>query len=141
MLGDSFPVGCAPSGVMLPDNTKNLDHKHPLYGTENGIYLSGCGISNLMMSWGKDESLDSKIQHATVGEFCSELLHFSRFQHFILDAHFCFWISDESCLFLCPFSVFFQPVDITILHFQKRFLRIFPGLFVLRSRLGISTTC
>ena len=82
MLGDSFPVGCAPS-VMLPDNKKNLDHKHPLYGTENGIYLSGCGISNLMMSWGKDESLDSKIhrQHISflgiLARNCYISIHFS----------------------------------------------------------------
>ncbi|CAL1168762.1 unnamed protein product [Cladocopium goreaui] len=55
VLGDSFPVGCAPDMVGLPDSKKNLDHSHPLYGTKNGIYQSGCGISNLMMSWGKDE--------------------------------------------------------------------------------------
>ena len=59
VLGDSFPVGCAPDMVGLPDSKKNLDHSHPLYGTKNGIYQSGCGISNLMMSWGKDEQLDS----------------------------------------------------------------------------------
>mmetsp|Transcript_44184 Transcript_44184/g.70209 ORF Transcript_44184/g.70209 Transcript_44184/m.70209 type:complete len:614 (+) Transcript_44184:95-1936(+) len=57
VLGDSFPVGCAPDMVGLPDSKKNLDHSHPLYGTKNGIYQSGCGISNLMMSWGKDEYL------------------------------------------------------------------------------------
>jgi inositol oxygenase len=49
--------------VGLPDSKKNLDHSHPLYGTKNGIYQSGCGISNLMMSWGKDEQLDSTVRH------------------------------------------------------------------------------
>jgi len=63
VLGDSFPVGCAPDMVGLPDSKKNLDHSHPLYGTKNGIYQSGCGISNLMMSWGKDEQLDSTVRH------------------------------------------------------------------------------
>ena len=51
VVGNSFPVGCA---LPVPE-TKNPDHSHPLYGTEHGIYQPGCGISNLMMPWGKDE--------------------------------------------------------------------------------------
>lgn len=104
MLGDSFPVGCAPSGVLLPDNKKNLDHKHPLYGTDNGIYLSGCGISNLMMSWGKDESLDSKIFSTQVlGIFFSELLHFQHISAFHTRCALLFLdLEMKAVLFLCP---------------------------------------
>ncbi|CAK9100632.1 unnamed protein product [Durusdinium trenchii] len=58
VLGDTFPVGCAPAedACLLPEAFKtNPDYSHPLYGTKNGIYKAGCGISNLIMSWGKDE--------------------------------------------------------------------------------------
>jgi len=34
---------------------ENPDVEHPVYSTKNGIYEPGCGISNLLMSWGHDE--------------------------------------------------------------------------------------
>jgi inositol oxygenase len=33
----------------------NPDYDHPVYGTKNGMYEPGCGISNLTFSWGHDE--------------------------------------------------------------------------------------
>ena len=41
----AFRWAVLPDMVGLPDSKKNLDHSHPLYGTKNGIYQSGCGIS------------------------------------------------------------------------------------------------
>jgi len=58
VVGDTFPVGCAPAedAIVFPEAFKgNPDYKHPVYGTVNGIYEPGCGISNLLMSWGHDE--------------------------------------------------------------------------------------
>jgi inositol oxygenase len=58
VVGDTFPVGCAPveDAIVFPDAFKgNPDYKHPIYGAKNGIYEPGCGISNLVMSWGHDE--------------------------------------------------------------------------------------
>ena len=58
VVGDTFPVGCAPAedAVVFPESFKeNPDYKHPVFGTKNGIYHPGCGITNLMFSWGHDE--------------------------------------------------------------------------------------
>eukprot|EP00438_Fugacium_kawagutii_P036161 Skav228030 [mRNA] locus=scaffold1073:236214:237089:- [translate_table: standard] len=58
VVGDTFPVGCAPAedAVVFPESFKqNPDYNHPVYGSKFGIYKAGCGISNLMLSWGHDE--------------------------------------------------------------------------------------
>jgi inositol oxygenase len=59
VVGDTFPVGCAFSpAIIYPDTFKgNPDHGHPIYGTELGIYSKGCGMDNVMLSWGHDEYL------------------------------------------------------------------------------------
>jgi inositol oxygenase len=59
VVGDTFPVGCAfDSRIIYPDTfKKNPDHGHPVYGTKNGIYSPGCGLDNIMLSWGHDEYL------------------------------------------------------------------------------------
>lgn len=58
VVGDTFPVGCKPSdecvfGARSFEDNPDIDH--PVYSTEDGMYKRGCGISNLMMSWGHDE--------------------------------------------------------------------------------------
>jgi inositol oxygenase len=58
VVGDTFCVGCAPSGdcVFGLDSFKdNPDLKDPVYNTKYGIYEANCGVSNLVMSWGHDE--------------------------------------------------------------------------------------
>merc|ERR1712048_1219948 len=58
VVGDTFPVGCAPSDACvfgLESFKGNPDLKDAVYSTANGMYKEGCGISNLMMSWGHDE--------------------------------------------------------------------------------------
>jgi inositol oxygenase len=59
VVGDTFPVGCAfDKRIIYPDTFKgNPDHDHGIYGTKNGIYNPGCGLDNLMLSWGHDEYL------------------------------------------------------------------------------------
>jgi len=59
VVGDTFPVGCAfDKGIIYPDTFKgNPDYNDPIYSTENGIYTPGCGMSNIMLSWGHDEYL------------------------------------------------------------------------------------
>jgi len=63
VVGDTFPVGCAfDDKCIYPDTfAANPDYGHEVYGTEFGIYGPpggpGCGIGNLMMSWGHDEYL------------------------------------------------------------------------------------
>jgi len=60
VVGDTFPVGCAFDDRIVygKDSFKdNPDIDHPVYGTEMGIYSEGCGLENIMLSWGHDEYL------------------------------------------------------------------------------------
>ncbi|KAH8819363.1 putative inositol oxygenase [Xylogone sp. PMI_703] len=59
VVGDTFPVGCAFSDkIIYPDTfTNNPDYGHDIYGTKYGIYSPGCGMDNIMLSWGHDEYL------------------------------------------------------------------------------------
>ena len=56
--GDTFPVGCKPgqSVVFGDDSFKdNVDLKDERYNTKTGMYTAGCGMENVLMSWGHDE--------------------------------------------------------------------------------------
>ncbi|MDX2036443.1 MAG: inositol oxygenase family protein [Isosphaeraceae bacterium] len=59
VVGDTFPVGCAFSDrIVFPEFFSfNPDSKNPAYGTECGIYEPGCGLDNVLLSWGHDEYL------------------------------------------------------------------------------------
>lgn len=59
VVGDTFPVGCAyDERIIYPESfALNPDFKDPVYSTEYGIYSPGCGLDNVMLSWGHDEYL------------------------------------------------------------------------------------
>jgi inositol oxygenase len=59
VVGDTFPVGCAysPTIVFSEFFQANPDVNDPRYSTKLGIYQEGCGLDNVMMSWGHDEYL------------------------------------------------------------------------------------
>lgn len=60
VVGDTFPVGCAfDERIVLAKSTfqGNPDIHHPVYSTKYGIYEPGCGMDNIMLSWGHDEYL------------------------------------------------------------------------------------
>jgi len=59
VVGDTFPVGCKFSDAIIYPGTfeNNPDNKDPIYSTEHGIYSPGCGLDNIMLSWGHDEYL------------------------------------------------------------------------------------
>jgi inositol oxygenase len=58
VVGDTFPVGCAFSErVVFPEFfADNPDSAVPEYQTPCGIYAPGCGLDNVHLSWGYDES-------------------------------------------------------------------------------------
>jgi len=64
VVGDTFPVGCAFSpSIILPESfALNPDFQDPVYSTEYGIYSPGCGLENVMLSWGHDEYLHHVIE-------------------------------------------------------------------------------
>ncbi|RYP20182.1 hypothetical protein DL765_002941 [Monosporascus sp. GIB2] len=59
VVGDTFPVGCAfDEKIIYPGSfAANPDTRDPIYSTKNGIYAPGCGLDNVMLSWGHDEYL------------------------------------------------------------------------------------
>lgn len=59
VVGDTFPVGCAfDRRIIYPDTFEgNPDSTNDIYSTEHGIYTPGCGLDNVMLSWGHDEYL------------------------------------------------------------------------------------
>ncbi|CAF3794577.1 unnamed protein product [Rotaria sp. Silwood1] len=64
-VGDTFPVGCMFErvGVFPEYFDHNPDIKHPVYSTKLGIYQQGCGLNNLIMSFGHDEYLYKVLTH------------------------------------------------------------------------------
>ncbi|KAF4635459.1 hypothetical protein G7Y89_g2630 [Cudoniella acicularis] len=65
VVGDTFPVGCAfDKRIIYPETFRgNPDSSHEIYGTKNGIYQPGCGLDNMMLSWGHDEYLYHIVKH------------------------------------------------------------------------------
>jgi inositol oxygenase len=60
VVGDTFPVGCAfDDGIIFGNESfkDNEDYKNEFYNTKFGIYSPGCGLDNVMLSWGHDEYL------------------------------------------------------------------------------------
>lgn len=59
VVGDTFPVGCAfDDKIIYPGSfSENPDSRDPIYSTRDGIYSAGCGLDNVMLSWGHDEYL------------------------------------------------------------------------------------
>ncbi|WOK96982.1 putative inositol oxygenase [Canna indica] len=57
VVGDTFPVGCAydESNVHFKYFKENTDYNNPKYNTKFGVYSEGCGLENVLMSWGHDD--------------------------------------------------------------------------------------
>ncbi|KAF5935364.1 hypothetical protein HYC85_026493 [Camellia sinensis] len=56
VVGDTFPLGCAFDESIVHHKyfEYNSDSKNSTYCTKNGIYSEGCGLDNVMISWGHD---------------------------------------------------------------------------------------
>ena len=84
VVGDEWPVGCAPSPKIVCSHffERNPDTKHPVYGTKLGIYEEGCGLDNLVISFGHDEYLARVLADAIADNACTfprEALHIARY--------------------------------------------------------------
>ncbi|GKV11845.1 hypothetical protein SLEP1_g23064 [Rubroshorea leprosula] len=55
--GDTFPLGSAfdEANIHYKYFKENPDFNNPAYNTKNGIYSEGCGLDNVMISWGHDD--------------------------------------------------------------------------------------
>jgi len=60
VVGDTFVVGCKPGPSVVYGEASfkgNPDMLDPRYNTYYGQYEAGCGLDNLLVSWGHDEYL------------------------------------------------------------------------------------
>jgi inositol oxygenase len=59
VVGDTFPVGCAfDERIVFPELfDANPDRGDPRLATRDGIYREGCGLDQVLLSWGHDEYL------------------------------------------------------------------------------------
>ncbi|KAJ8539712.1 hypothetical protein K7X08_013964 [Anisodus acutangulus] len=57
VVGDTFPVGCAFDESIIHHKyfKENQDFENAIYNNKNGVYSEGCGLENVMMSWGHDD--------------------------------------------------------------------------------------
>ncbi|KAK4572263.1 hypothetical protein RGQ29_030623 [Quercus rubra] len=55
--GDTLIVGCAydESIVYYKYLKENPDYNNPAYNTKLGVYSEGCGLENVLLSWGHDD--------------------------------------------------------------------------------------
>ncbi|KHN98630.1 myo-inositol oxygenase [Metarhizium album ARSEF 1941] len=82
VVGDTFPVGCAfDKRIILPETFgANPDTKDPIYKTKFGIYAPGCGLDNIMLSWGHDEYLYHVVQdQSTLPEEALAMIRYHSF--------------------------------------------------------------
>ncbi|THG96497.1 hypothetical protein EW145_g7770 [Phellinidium pouzarii] len=68
-LQDTFIVGCAFSDTnVYPEIFAGNPNSHdPVYASKYGIYKPGCGLENVMLSWGHDE-VHSSLEQSTLPE-------------------------------------------------------------------------
>src|SRR5262249_51641405 len=80
VVGDTFPVGCAYSDkVVFPEFfADNPDYKVAAYQTPDGVYEKGCGLDNVLLSWGHDEYL----YHVVKDYLPPEALYMIRYHSF-----------------------------------------------------------
>jgi len=80
VVGDTFPVGCRFSDkiVFAEFFADNPDSQVAEYQTELGIYKKGCGLDQVLMSWGHDEY----IYHVTKDYLPLEALYMLRYHSF-----------------------------------------------------------
>jgi inositol oxygenase len=80
VVGDTFPVGCRFSERVVFHEffDENLDAADERYNTPLGIYEEGCGLANVLMSWGHDEY----IYHAMKDYLPEPALYMLRYHSF-----------------------------------------------------------
>lgn len=80
VVGDTFPVGCAFSNKIVYHEffENNPDDHDQRYNTRLGVYEEGCGMDNVLMSWGHDEYM-----YQTMKEYLPEpALYMIRYHSF-----------------------------------------------------------
>ncbi|KAB5514217.1 hypothetical protein DKX38_028123 [Salix brachista] len=90
VVGDTFPLGCAfdESNVHHKYFKNNPDFKNPDYSSKNGIYKEGCGLDNVVISWGHDDYmyLVAKENETTLPHAALFIIRYHSLYRFLGDA-------------------------------------------------------
>ncbi|KAL5538841.1 hypothetical protein UlMin_046017 [Ulmus minor] len=103
IVGDTFHVGCAFDESIVHHKyfKENPDYNNPTFNTKYGVYFEGCGLENVMMSFGHDDYmyLENKTTLPSAGLF---IIRYHSFYHKIC---FALVISLKKCHFTNKISI------------------------------------
>ena len=112
VTGDTFPVGCRYSEAVVYHEffQENADWNNEHYQTVNGIYESGCGLDNVLMSWGHDEYLYNVVKDFVPRE-AQYMIRYHSFYAAHRDGAYAHLMNDEDLkMFSCVRK--FNPYDL-----------------------------
>jgi len=112
VVGDTFPVGCRFSERIVYSEyfSQNPDSRDPRYNTKLGVYREGCGLRNILMSWGHDEYL----YHVMKDYLPESALYMIRYHSFYAwhREHEYDWLCDDHDRAMLPWVKKFNPYDL-----------------------------
>lgn len=112
VVGDTFPVGCRFSDRIVYSEyfSQNPDSRDPRYNTKLGVYQEGCGLRNVIMSWGHDEYL----YHVMKDYLPEPALYMIRYHSFYAwhREHEYDWLCDDHDRAMLPWVKKFNPYDL-----------------------------
>lgn len=98
VVGDTFPVGCKFSDKIVygePSFAKNPDTQDSRYNTEYGMYKPGCGLENVMLSFGHDEYLYNVLKDSKLPKEALAMIRFHSFYPWHREGAYDWMMSEE----------------------------------------------
>lgn len=112
VVGDTFPVGCRFSERIVYSEyfSQNPDSRDSRYNTKLGVYREGCGLRNILMSWGHDEYL----YHVMKDYLPEPAIYMIRYHSFYAwhREHEYDWLCDDHDRAMLPWVKKFNPYDL-----------------------------
>lgn len=112
VVGDTFPVGCqfSPKIVYSEFFDENRDSRDDRYNTKYGLYEPGCGLRNVLLSWGHDEYL-YHIMKDFLPEPALYMIRFHSFYAWHREGEYD-WLCDDHDREMLPWVQKFNPYDL-----------------------------
>ena len=115
VVGDTFPVGCAFDDKIIFGNksfVENPDFNDPVFSTKYGIYKPGCGLDNVMLSWGHDEYLYHVVKdQSTLPDEALAMIRYHSFYPWHKESAYT-WMMDEKDHEMLKAVKTFNPYDL-----------------------------
>ena len=112
VVGDTFPVGCRFSERIVYHEffADNPDSRDSRYNTRLGVYTEGCGLKNVMMSWGHDEYL-YHVMKDYLPEPALYMIRYHSFYAWHREGEYN-WLADDHDRAMLPWVQKFNPYDL-----------------------------